>query len=283
MKLINIQFSTTQTLRSAKFSLLPTILLTLIFLSGGASFISAQDTPEVCRQTKAVIEQYEREELEVNHLVYYKYNEDSLYNYLSKLDEAIDSGRLLKEPDLKYLAGTARLKLPKEIGKMTVAEKAAFQREARTEIERTYQDASEVTLDELNQKSDRILVQLKLRWERYNALDCKTVLAREKEKGQSLPIPNVITEREGGFTGTWTLRGTNAFEASWDNGAKADLKIERWDSVQVKITRGDTSSSVSKDFSATYTGKISGKSIVDGEVTYKQNGREWKGTWSASW
>lgn len=98
-------------------------------------------------------------------------------------------------------------------------------------------------------------------------------------------IPNVMKECEGVGAmacGTWTRQG-NQFQASWENGAKAMLVIEQFDNNQVIITRNDTADSFSKNLSARYTGKLSGNSIVDGKVTWTQNGRTWSGTWSANW
>jgi len=74
----------------------------------------------------------------------------------------------------------------------------------------------------------------------------------------------------------------NQFEAKWSNGAQAVLTIEKFDSEGVIITRRDSSESVSQNFGAVYTGKISGNSI-SGEVTFTQNGQSWDGTWSATW
>lgn len=105
---------------------------------------------------------------------------------------------------------------------------------------------------------------------------------RESEQQEKESIPNVIHESEGGFQGTWTRQG-NTFEAVWDNGAKATLTIEKFDNDQVVIKRDDTGASVSHNFKATYTGRLSGNSIVDGKVAYEQNGNKWDGTWSARW
>ena len=57
MKQIFNHFSMSQTHLSARVFLLPLVLLTLISFSGTVSFVSAQTTFEVCRETKAVSEQ----------------------------------------------------------------------------------------------------------------------------------------------------------------------------------------------------------------------------------
>ena len=97
-----------------------------------------------------------------------------------------------------------------------------------------------------------------------------------------ISAPDVINECEGGFCGTWTRQG-NKFNAVWSNGAKATLTIEHFDNKEVIITRNDLGESISKNFSAKYTGKLSGNQILEGKVTYTQNGRTWYGTWTASW
>ena len=106
-------------------------------------------------------------------------------------------------------------------------------------------------------------------------------LGCEKETGP-ISAPDVIKECEGGFCGTWTRQG-NQFNAVWNNGAKATLTIAKFDNNQVIINRKDIAQSVSQNFYAEYTGKISGNQIVEGKVTYNQNGRTWYGTWTASW
>jgi hypothetical protein len=106
--------------------------------------------------------------------------------------------------------------------------------------------------------------------------------SQESEPQEEVAIPNVIHESESGFEGTWTRQG-NTFDAVWNNGAKATLTIEKFDGDQVVIKRDDTGASVSHNFKATYTGRLSGNSIVDGKVAYEQNGNKWDGTWSARW
>ncbi len=106
---------------------------------------------------------------------------------------------------------------------------------------------------------------------------------KDSTGGRRIEIPQKMEENEGGYTATWTLLPSgNQFEAKWSNGAVAILKIEKFDSEGVRIVRGDTSQSVSQNFTAVYTGTISGNS-VSGKVEFTQNGRKWEGTWSATW
>ena len=130
--------------------------------------------------------------------------------------------------------------------------------------------------DEIHSYSKLFLVVLPANWP-----DEGEESTPSNENG-TISVPDVIKECEGGFCGTWTRQG-NQFNAVWSNGAKAILKIEQFDKSQVTITRVDLGESVSKNFSATYTGILSDKKILEGKVTYKQNGRTWYGTWTANW
>ena len=109
-----------------------------------------------------------------------------------------------------------------------------------------------------------------------------TVYLEPDKEASPISVPDVIKECESGCCGTLTRQG-NQFKAVWSNGAKATLIIEQFDNNQVILTRNDLAESVSKNFSAKYTGKLSGNQIIEGKVTWTQNGRSWFGTWTASW
>ena len=109
-----------------------------------------------------------------------------------------------------------------------------------------------------------------------------TVYLDPDKEAKPISVPDAIKECESGICGTWTRQG-NQFKAVWSNGAKATLIIEQFDNNQIVITRNDLAESVSKNFSAKYTGKLSGNQIIEGKVTWTQNGRSWFGTWTASW
>jgi len=83
--------------------------------------------------------------------------------------------------------------------------------------------------------------------------------------------------------GTWTYNDFNqTFNAVWDNGAQATLKLTKFDSQGVRIRRNDQAGA-SKGLQAEYTGRITPTGIADGKVTWVWGDRSWSGTWSATW
>jgi len=102
--------------------------------------------------------------------------------------------------------------------------------------------------------------------------------------GSATSIPSSLRECEtytSEICGTWTLEGDH-FNAEWDNGAIAVLKVQSWDTKNVIITRYD-SEGASAGLSARYEGQISGNTIEDGTVTWTWKGSTWSGTWKANW
>lgn len=94
-------------------------------------------------------------------------------------------------------------------------------------------------------------------------------------------IPSVIKECEtyrGQICGNWTLVGKQ-FKAVWENGATATLSIAGFGTGQLTVTRRDTNSPLT----ARYTGRISNNKVINGTVTWTQNGQSWSGTWKAQW
>ncbi len=80
--------------------------------------------------------------------------------------------------------------------------------------------------------------------------------------------------------GTWTWNASKKqFDAQWANGAKAHLKLDRFESDSVVVTRDDHAG-VSAGMMATYVGQRSGNSI-SGNVTWTYRGGMHKGTWRA--
>lgn len=99
--------------------------------------------------------------------------------------------------------------------------------------------------------------------------------------GQMAPsIPQSLRECEtytSEICGTWTLEGDH-FNANWDNGATATIKVEQWDTTGVVLTRYDSTGS-SAGLSARYEGQLNGSIIDNGVVTWTWNGNTWSGTW----
>ncbi len=86
----------------------------------------------------------------------------------------------------------------------------------------------------------------------------------------------------GTYNGTWKIdRVTGKAEATWSNGAKATLHVERIGD-EITITRDDKDGAT-KGLKAEYKGKVEGRK-VKGTVTWTSaSGRVVKGTWEAEW
>ena len=241
MKLIDNHFSMSRVLQSARFFLLPMILSALISFSGAVSSVSAQTTTEVCRETQKVIEQYQQEEQEATTNAYYKNNETDMRRNLSILNKAIANGTLLSDRNLGVLAHELFLTLPKEAIRMTPDERSAFQRQARSIMVQKIQELSGFTLEELDQKVERIQQQLRVRRERSKALNCDEVLSRNK-----VTILNV--------SGIWD------FECCTSNGKKAytgKLTLIQ-DGNSIKGNFGETTNGTAGDIE----GQINGNSLT---------------------
>ncbi len=211
MKRIYNVFSTSRVRQPARFFLLPMILSALISFSGAVSSVSAQTTAEVCRETQKVIEQYQREEQEATTNAYYKNNEMDMRRNLSILNKAISNGNLLNDRNLGALAHELFLTLPKEPIQMTPDERSAFQRQARSILVQKIQEISGFTLEELDQKGERIKQQLSVRRERFKTLNCDEVLSRGKDLG-STPIDGSTIPMDD-WTGTQNSNGKES--ADW--------------------------------------------------------------------
>jgi hypothetical protein len=86
------------------------------------------------------------------------------------------------------------------------------------------------------------------------------------------------------ISGIWRLNpNTRQFQASWQNGAQATLRLEQLNAQQVVVTRYDQSGS-SAGLSARYVGRLNPNGRgVSGTVTWNWKGRTWNGVWEASW
>jgi hypothetical protein len=82
-------------------------------------------------------------------------------------------------------------------------------------------------------------------------------------------------ETFGDLFGIWTFNGKNG-RAQWNDGARADLTIERFDTEKVLIHRRDPNG-----FWADYTGNMDGNRIDGTVVWHFQNGRVGTGKWMA--
>jgi hypothetical protein len=97
-------------------------------------------------------------------------------------------------------------------------------------------------------------------------------------------LPATIHECEAGrarICGTWTLEG-GRYRARWENGATAVITVPRFDANRVTLARDDYAGT-SAGMTALYEGTVSGRTVRDGRVTWRQGGNEWRGTWEAEW
>jgi hypothetical protein len=96
------------------------------------------------------------------------------------------------------------------------------------------------------------------------------------------PIPSKMSECEGNTCGTWTFNGHDG-KARWQNGAIANLTVQRFDSAVVVIKRIDVGGST-PGLTAMYTGTLHGNRI-EGNVTWTWPGHfktPPTGKWSAT-
>jgi|GEM_PF-1702006 len=85
-------------------------------------------------------------------------------------------------------------------------------------------------------------------------------------------------------TGTSTIRGTwdwdaarKLYNARWENGATAIIRVDSIDGSRAVMTRTDTGT---PGFTARYVGTRQGNTF-SGEVTWTYQGRTWSGAWRA--
>lgn len=100
------------------------------------------------------------------------------------------------------------------------------------------------------------------------------------------PRPAIIDTCEtntGTVCGTWTLRGDTAYDAEWQQGASAVIRIERFTEDTVVLVRTDKPNSTSAGMTAVYRGRVRRDAVVDGQVTWTLQGRTFSGTWFADW
>jgi hypothetical protein len=103
-----------------------------------------------------------------------------------------------------------------------------------------------------------------------------------ESKTSAIALPETLYECEtytAQICGTWVLDGDH-FNAEWDNGARATINIETWNSEHVAFTRYDVEGS-SAELSARYDGQLNGDKIEYGFVTWTWGASTWSGTWNA--
>jgi hypothetical protein len=85
----------------------------------------------------------------------------------------------------------------------------------------------------------------------------------------------------GDICGTWA-RANHKITGHWQNGADAELIMQRFGSDGVVVTRNDQSGT-SGGMIARYVGTIGQDGSVSGTVSWTQNGKSWSGGWHMTW
>lgn len=83
--------------------------------------------------------------------------------------------------------------------------------------------------------------------------------------------------------GTWTLSGDTAYDAEWQQGSRAVIRIERFTEDTVVLVRQDKPGSTSAGMTAVYRGRVDGDVVASGEVTWTIDGQTFSGTWFGDW
>jgi hypothetical protein len=102
---------------------------------------------------------------------------------------------------------------------------------------------------------------------------------------QPKPLPATIYACESNtaqLCAYWNLDGTE-YHAEWPNGARAVIRVERFDADSVVFRRTDKPLSTSAGMTAVYRGQVRDQSVTSGRVTWTQDDFSVRGTWSADW
>ena len=193
MRRIYERSSASSLLRPARFLLVSLFLMTLLPFFGTTRAVFAQSTAEVCRETKKVYYQNNKEHDEVTRTIRIIKEVDKVRNYLSELRRAIATGYRMS--GLENAAAFAGLDSP---GSPSPKEMLVFQKTVRSALERELQKALDSNEDDLRLRQDRLQEQLWTRSQRMRDLNCNEVLKRESEETSEVSI-----------AGTWKAGGIN--------------------------------------------------------------------------
>jgi hypothetical protein len=80
----------------------------------------------------------------------------------------------------------------------------------------------------------------------------------------------------------WNLDGTE-YHAEWPDGARAVIRVERFDADSAVFWRTDKPLSTSAGMTAVYRGQVRDRSVTGGRVTWSEDGLTISGTWTADW
>ncbi len=180
-------------LERARFLLPSLFLITSIFFLATTSTVFAQtkSTLEICDETQRVMDQYEREHIELLRKRVFKQGEESVRTHLSALDQAIKSGTLIKVDRLVQLAKLVKIELPKDSDdseklpvQLTVQERSALQRVISSVLGRELEEAVNTTLDRIDDRLAKNRYQVKIRQQRLKDLNCAQVLKDASVEGE---------------------------------------------------------------------------------------------------
>lgn len=218
---------------------------------------TAQGTADVCRETKKVYDQYDREWTELYGTMRFKDREAWWRMQLPELRRAIAGGYVVS--GLDTIAANLWVKNP---GSSTKA-RLAFQKTAKDLAESRMQKVQDLAMDDLEDQKNRLFEQMKIREQRMKDLNCDKVLARENSSSSS------TQSGCDGFSGTWkTSFGEMAFKIT---GSSA-LASYDFDGGRVR----GTVSPDGKVLSGTYS-----ESEAKGtfRFTLAEDGQSFTGTW----
>jgi len=172
--------------------LLPLLGLAVSLVPGRAPVAFGEaSAEEVCVKTQEVLDQYLREEQELSKELARLRDADTYRDFLSTVKRAIATNGLAPLYILDGMRADHLLDLSKEASRLTIEERLWYQIKARNvlEAELARMPKPTRTKSELNERRDRVIDQMLDRYRRMEKLDCKNVLARDKDSGDTTGSP----------------------------------------------------------------------------------------------
>jgi hypothetical protein len=201
---------------------------------------TAQNTAEVCRESKKLYEQDEREGSDLQRMIVIKNADQRWQQSLLELRSAVASNYVVS--GLNELASQLTFET---LHTVSTKDRLALQRTIRDLLERLIPEVKQIELSELELRIDRNAQRLSTRRKRMKDLRCDDVLAREKsypdlngawesnykgnwnptsisQNGQTLSFTNEFNMTSPGeFTSKTTVRATK-----WENGLGATVSAD---------------------------------------------------------
>jgi hypothetical protein len=217
---------------------------------------------DVCRKTKEVYVQLDREFNELYRILSFKREEAWWRTKLSELRRAIAGGYVVSRlDDIAFMLrrgdpGNAGLSKPDS----STEKRLAFQRLAKGLVESGLQKAQKGTLADLEVQMERLVKELNIRKQRMQDLRCDEVLAREKSSSTSATgcgVGKVWKGVESGHSMTWKRIGdSNQFIVEGTvNGQKFTAKQDTFIAGnKVTINRFQASDGNTCNFTGTING-----------------------------